>query len=172
GEVPQKCTLLGTLEQMGPAGLAESRPFWQRFADSVSHEGTRVRERERLCAVSLVKRFAWAAYFREELRLRREELRFDDTATEAAREWLADERGGVIDPDAVRRTHGDWSGQWLHWRSDHQDPEETRAPEPVWDRIQRKKQRHPEPAPLYFAVLMMDGDNMGRWLRGDMGLSF
>ena len=31
GDVPQKCSLLGSYEQMGPADLQQSRQFWEGF---------------------------------------------------------------------------------------------------------------------------------------------
>jgi CRISPR-associated protein Cmr2 len=172
GEVPQKCTILGTYEQMGPALLKESRAFWEDFARKVRYRGTHTRANERLCAISLVKRFAWAAFFVDELRLRPEELRFDDTATEAARLWLTDPQyPEPIRPDEMRRECGDWSGQWLHWTRQDQAKDEDPVPGPVWEAIQQRKRHHPEPVPTYYAVLMMDGDDMGKWLRGEKGLA-
>lgn len=175
GEVPQKCTILGTYEQMGPALLKESRAFWQDFALKVRHRGTHTRANERLCAISLVKRFAWAAFFAGELRLKPEELRFDDTATEAARLWLTDPQyPEPIRPDEMRRKSreksSDWSGQWLHWARPDQVKDEDRVPDPIWEALQRRKHHHPEPVPTYYAILVMDGDDMGKWLRGEMGL--
>lgn len=171
GDVPQKCTILGTYEQMGPARLEESRAFWQDFALKVRHRRTHSRANERLCAVSLVKRFAWAAYFADRLDLKPKELRFDDTATEAARLWLSNRAfPGPIRPDAMRREVGDWSGQWLHWARPNQAKDEDAVPGPAWEAIQRRKNHHPEPVPTYYAILVMDGDDMGKWLRGEKGL--
>jgi CRISPR-associated protein Cmr2 len=173
GDVPQKCTILGTYEQMGPARLEESRAFWQDFSLKVRHRGTHTRANERLCAVSLVKRFAWAAYFADRLGLKPEELRFDDTATEAARCWLRDaQHAEPIHPDTIRQTskRKDWSGQWLHWVRPDQDKDEEKVSDEVWNLIQRRKQLHPEPVPTYYAILVMDGDDMGKWLRGEKGV--
>lgn len=178
-DVPQKCTLLGSYEQMGPAQLDASRGYWKTFALG-EIRGTRTRPRERLCAISLVKRFAWATALGAEFGSRSRARRFADTATIAARSWLLDDRNGPkIDPVEVlenrRRNWGDernqhWSGQWLHWSSPDQemDAGEPRVPEKVWDAI-RKKRATQGPAPIYYAVLMLDGDRMGQWLRGELG---
>jgi CRISPR-associated protein Cmr2 len=169
GDVPQKCSLLGTYEQMGPARLKESGEFWDDWARLVRLRGTRTRPNERLCAVSLVKRFAWPALLADRLGLPVEELRFADTATVAAALWLREHDGSpAVAPDRVRREHGDWSGQWLHWQRPDQGGDDGEEPVPpsVWEAI-RAKRHQQGPAPTYYAVLMIDGDHMGRWLRGE-----
>ncbi len=79
---------------------------------------TRIRTGERLCAVSLVKRFAWACYFSEEYGLKPTELRYSDTATIAASDWLEEAK---IKPDVIRRNTRDWNGQWLYWTEQKPD---------------------------------------------------
>ena len=102
GDVPQKCTLLGTYEQMGPATLSETRRF---FEEGLSFDkGT-----DRLCAISLAKRFAFQHYFKTKLGIDPEDYQFPDTA------------------NLCRR-----SGEGYR----------------------------------YYALLAMDGDNMGVWLSG------
>lgn len=152
---PPKCSLLGSYEQMGPAGLEDSRRFWTAAADVQVH-GVRLRDRERLCAIALSKRFAAPAYLAAELDLQPADLRFPDTSTVAAAHWL---REAGIDPADVRREHGDWNGRWLH-RGD--DP----PPQPVKERISHARKCAGDP-PAYYAILMMDADNMSGWLRGD-----
>ena len=152
---PPKCSLLGSYEQMGPAGLQESRRFWTAAADVQVH-GVRLRDRERLCAIALSKRFAAPAHLAAELDLQPADLRFPDTSTVAAADWL---RESGIDPAAVRREYGDWNGRWLH-HSD--DP----PPQPIRQRIAHARRRVGDP-PSYYAILMMDADNMSGWLRGD-----
>ncbi len=161
GRVPQKCTLLGTYEQMGPARLKESADFWDAFSKR-SHNGTRTDRKERLCAVSLVKRFAWPAFFAKEVDRELTARRFPDTATIAAARWLRHDTR--LDPD-----EGRWSGQWLHWRA--QDDGKEDGEEPVPDRVWRiitakKRDRNHPPLPTYYAVLMLDGDEMGKWVQG------
>ncbi len=95
-QVPPKCSLLGSYEQMGPAGLKQSADFWQRAAKI---DGLRLREGERLCAVALVKRFCGQYYFADELDLHRDDLRYEDTATVAAAKWLQDAQ---VDPWQIR----------------------------------------------------------------------
>ena len=167
GPVPQKCTLLGTYEQMGPARLAECREFWRRFAEKGPYDGTRTDRNERLCAVSLVKRFAWPAFFAKQWGLDPAERRFPDTATIAAARWLSHD--DPLNPDDVWKQERRWSGQWLHWKS--QDEGKEDGERPVSDRVWRiigAKKRNPEhpPLPTYYAVLVLDGDRMGDWVQG------
>lgn len=169
GDVPQKCTLLGSYEQLGPADLTASKEFWKNARPKTKTRGGAVRPRERLSAVSLVKRFAWPHFFCDRLRRQvpREvylkELKFADTATTAARKWLANAsiRWGDID---------DWSGQWLHWAqrvpkkaTPDEDPEDP-CPDGLWRQIQATKAAD-GPPPAYYAVLMLDGDGLGKLLR-------
>lgn len=160
-KVPQKCTLLGTYEQLGPADLEKSRKFWEAFAEAADQEGTRTTSRERLCALSLVKRFAWPCYFAKELGQDVRELRYADSATVAATLWLTHAR---VQPDSIRKQNRDWSGQWLHWTT--RTPEGEKAcPEPVWVQIQQAKRSLKEKPSTYYAILMLDGDHMGRIMR-------
>jgi CRISPR-associated protein Cmr2 len=166
GPVPLKCSLMGTYEQMGPDGLDESRKFWKAAAERLRFGGVRLRQGDRLCAVALVKRFAPAVLARD-LHIPLDQVRFEDTATVAAVEWL---RQAEIEPAQVRKTHGAWSGQWLHWPGQHFDEDEERIPDEVWDRLRAARGRQ-RGAPAYYAVLMLDGDHMGRWLRGELSPS-
>lgn len=163
GRVPGKCSLLGTWEQMGPADLDDSTRFWEH-ARTLSLGGSRIRKGERFCAISLVKRFAPACGFGDELGGSTPGPRFPDTATLAAAEWL--DATGLELPES-------WSGQWLHWTHPREDPEDECPPE-TWKRIQGAKQRARDEdlgaPPTYYAVLMMDGDRLGRWLRGENSL--
>lgn len=163
---PQKCTLLGSFEQMGPDDLAASKQFWHKVADSqngLSIDGVRIRKDEALCAVALVKRFAGPAFLAKELNVQPGELRFPDTWTVAAAEWLS--RVG-IDPDDVRRKHADWNGQWLDWATEHDDPDESKCPPQVLKAIRAAREKLGK-APVYYAILKLDGDDLGGWLRGE-----
>ena len=166
GQVPQKCTLLGSYEQMGPARLSDSSDFFEKFATCCDHLGTRTEEKERLCAVSLVKRYAWPFCLAIDLKLNVREGRVRDTATVAAARWL--ESPPALDPERAER----WSGQWLHWKKQDEgkDDGDEAVPTDVWTRIQDKKKKTTEPIPTYYAVLMIDGDEMGKWLRGKYSL--
>jgi CRISPR-associated protein Cmr2 len=106
GQFAPKCSLMGSYEQTGPARLDDSREFWEWFADHVPIRGSRTRKSERLCAVSLVKRFAWAADIAEQVGENPEKMRLEDTATVAATLWLPGDRARSIpelNPDHVRR---------------------------------------------------------------------
>lgn len=158
--VPGKCSLLGTFEQMGPATLNESREFWERVANDPIH-GIRIGRRDRFCAVSLAKRLCSRLFFRDELGLTDDDLRYEDTATVAAAGWLED-RG--LDPARLRNKYDRWSGQWLHWGSANQD-EDDPCPADLFRLIQQKRGEGEKPS-AYYAVLMIDGDSMGEWLAG------
>jgi CRISPR-associated protein Cmr2 len=163
GEVAEKCALLGTVERMGPANRARNREFWDTLSPSrdggreaIELQGVRLRPREYFSAVALTKRFAIPAHLAHELGLGRHH-RFPDTATVAARPWL-------------ERAHLAWredaNGQWLYWRKADQDENENPAPPQLWNSIRDARETIGWP-PAYLAVLVMDGDYMGRWLRGE-----
>jgi CRISPR-associated protein Cmr2 len=163
---PQKCTLLGSFEQMGPDDLAESKNFWDKVADSpngVSIDGVRIRKGEALCAVAMVKRFAGPAFLANTLGVRPADLRFPDAWTVAAADWLSN---AGIDPDTVRSQYRDWNGQWLHWETEHHDPDEPECPSDVLRKIREARDRLGR-APVYYAILKLDGDDLGGWLRGE-----
>ncbi len=152
GGHPLKCTILGSFDQMGPADLAESGQFWQQMT-SFNKEGVRVREGERLCAISLVKRFA-APFLQDVLRADR----FADTATLAARIWL---NRANINPAEFPN----WNGQWLHGEHALEDDVDQKK---IRQRVAEARNTDinlPEP-PSYYAILLADGDNMGDWLAG------
>ncbi len=192
--VPPKCSLLGTLEQMGPSPLRESDAFWQKLAqtfmpvdsDQEDNEqrrrqrrgrtigGALLRPRERFCAISLAKRFAWPAFFQQRLQTetkdsqegnaRGNRFRFLDTASVAAWHYLEQAKEQIGEERMPQFEDGSASGQWLHWKSRQDDPEEPSVPQDDWDWIlaARKKLGFP---PTYYAVLMIDGDRMGQKLR-------
>jgi CRISPR-associated protein Cmr2 len=184
GKVPQKDTLLGSLEHMGPGDRAEANGFWEAATAKWDDRGSKVTNGERLCAVSLVKRFAWAQHFSKLFGLNPRELRYEDTATIAAKKWLHD--GERLVTDRARKfddnTAGAWSGQWLHWPTRNPpkgDDDEDMIPESVWDHIQRKKRPKDRPKdkdgqgkpPTYYAAFVFDGDNMGdRYKEADANL--
>lgn len=172
GSVPEKCSLLGTYEQMGPSHLQESADFWSSLHEVLKARpvhGSRIGANERLCAVSLVKRFAWPTYFAPMYGIKAKERRYKDTATVAAAVWLDQ---AEISPDDVRDRHKDWSGHWLHWPTEVFDEDETACPGRVFRAIQESKsaERCGMP-PTYYAILAMDGDKMGERLRGSRGSS-
>ena len=159
GHFPSKCSLLGTLEQMGPADFQRAVDFWNDAREHWTQAGARLRKNERLCAVSLVKRFAIATKFKDQVGLHRTDPNRGDTATIAAARWLEDAH---ITPSHYR----DWSGQWLHWtkrKPDRNDDDEA-IPEDLFDAIRSKRKETPVPA--YYAILAMDGDRMGAAIRG------
>jgi CRISPR-associated protein Cmr2 len=160
GEVPAKCSLLGTWEQMGPGNRDAARKFWEQVVSLVRIKGARVREGEALCSVALVKRFAMGAFLAEELGIEGKD-RFPDTATVAARPWL-----NLPGAERVKEysDNSDWNGQWLHWTKPDAEQDEPCPPD-IWKAIKEAK-KILGPPPTYYAVLTLDGDSMGDWLAG------
>ena len=168
---PQKCTLLGSFEQMGPDDLAQSKSFWDKVTNSqngLNIEGVRIRKGEALCAVAMAKRFAGLVFLAQKLNVQPADLRFPDTWTVAAGEWLAcaeKQHGIKLGPEHV----SSWNGQWLHWSSRDQDLDDAdECPESVFEQI--RESRKPEKCglpPVYYAILKLDGDDLGGWLRGE-----
>ena len=160
GQVPLKCTLFGSFEQMGPANLAEAKRFWDDVPRRWRVNGVRLRKNEHFCAVALTKRFAMPVALTKRLRLGSKGLRFPDTATIAAANWLD---GEGIDPNEYH----DWNGRWLHDSDDalKEDGEDT-APQSLRRVLMDARETSGQP-PVYYAILMMDGDKLGGWLRGD-----
>ncbi len=170
--VPAKCTLLGSLEQMGPAELNVSAAFWRSVSQRQFLGGIRVRKRERLSAVALVRRFAPACRLGEELEITvPNDLRFFDTATVAAHCWLErarQRRYQQLEPSHWLQSDPPWSGQWLYWTRQEQEEEDT-CPDDLWQEIQSaRKDKALGWPPAYYGVLAMDGDSMGKWLAGQL----
>jgi CRISPR-associated protein Cmr2 len=161
---PAKCSLMGSFEQMGPERLAESDEFWTVASDKWNVDGVRLRKRERLCAIALTKRFALPAMLAKEIGV---DVRFPDIATLAAAPWFAEAR---------RRTGFDhtkikpWNGQWLHWAKRDQEEDEDACDQTTWQELTCARRKLGAP-PAYYAVLSLDADRMGAWLKGDAGPS-
>jgi CRISPR-associated protein Cmr2 len=102
---PEKCTLLGTYEQMGPAKLWESRAFWESVQQDPSM-GVH-KQSDRLCAVSFVKRLAFQEHFIRREGIEWSDVRFPDT------EKLARRSGEKFRYYALLMMDGDHMGQWL-----------------------------------------------------------
>ncbi len=162
---PQKCTLLGTFEQMGPDELGASKQFWNALSaskDGLSIEGVRLRSGEGLCAIGLVKRFAAPAFLKKELELSTDDLRFPDTWTVAAADWL--QQAGI---DWRKDWRKPWNGNWLYWSRPDENPEDADpCPAELWKIIASARKEHGQP-PVYYAILKLDGDELGGWLRGE-----
>ena len=166
---PPKCSLMGTYEQMGPDGLDDSRRFWEGDPERdlegainrLEVNRVRLRKGERLCAVALVKRFAAPAYLAKQLELEAEDLRFEDTSSVAAAEWYTRHE------DLREYAKKQRSSSWLHWARPNQEQDEGEdvVPSAIWGSL--KAARDQERPPAYYAILMVDGDEMGAWLRGE-----
>ncbi len=146
-----KCTLLGTYEQMGPAKLNESSDFWKEARKDPCNE---LRKDERLCAIALCKRLAPRQFFRNQLDLSESDLQVPDTATIAAMEWLQ-----MTDSNANKI-----NGRWLHQKRHNEDTEPIPSYD-IWNNKRAKKLQGIPPS--YYAILMIDADDMGLWLKGE-----
>jgi len=162
GEVPQKCTLWGTYEQMGPAKLTDSTEFWNTAISGIAIQGIRLRSGDRLSAPALVKRFALPVMLSGEFGFRA--FKTPDTATLAASIWISNNE----DVERLLQSDGEtrWNGQWLHWPKPDQDSDEDPVPAETWSVIQTAKKREKRHPPAYYAVMVLDGDEMGKWLSG------
>lgn len=161
-----KCSLTGDHAQMGPPGLslADLAAWWEdQMAAAVQACGERLRGGERLGAPALVKRLAWSVSLSRRLGVEARELRTTDTATVAAGPWIARLRAAdpPIPPDGDHYLHEreSWSGQWLHQSDDPDEP----VPQET-EQLLREARRRFGSLPSYLAVLVMDGDHMGRRL--------
>lgn len=167
GRVPQKCSLFGSYEQMGPDDLGESTKFWDRAAQE-SVDGVHIRKGEALSAVALVKRFAAPSFLRNELDVQQPDFRFPDTYTVAAATWL--QQAQIVwkaDWWNEKRERIPWNGQWLHWSKPDQDKDEADpCPLDLFELIQANKREFGAP-PIYYVILKLDGDDLGGWLRGE-----
>ena len=158
GHVPPKCSLLGTFEQMGPADFSNAKSFWEDASRKWRFGGVRLRQGERFSSVALTKRYAMPVYLQGRLGLE-EHRPFPDTATVAAEKWLRD-------ADIEWRELGKWNGRWLHENNTvvENDGEDS-APPDIVKRLNEARTRKTAP-PSYYAILVMDGDDLGNWLRG------
>ncbi len=158
GHVPPKCSLLGSFEQVGPADFSKAGRFWKEVSLKWRFKGVRLRKGERFSSVALTKRFAMPVHLTCRLGLE-ENKPFPDTATVAAEDWLRDTGINWRELDK-------WNGRWLHENStilenDGEDP----APPDLLNRLRGMCVEKKAP-PSYYAILVMDGDDLGGWLRG------
>ena len=194
----EKCALFSGFAVMGPQGDTVANKTWWKNRHLPAGMIGRIRVNERLSAPGLVKRCAFGAYFRpilgkDDFQDTREAAfagwihhftthlrsasgqaiggirwsafaraidRANDTkADEAIDPWMACE---VLDPAAKDR------GQWLGW-----DDSDVQQAQKARQTLMREAASIglPEPRP-YYAVLVADGDQMGKILRGESGPPF
>ena len=173
GHVPQKCTLLGTYEQMGPAAFDDSNVFWRALASGhgTGHESVPWND----CAREPDQAIRMASVLSRGTPSRTAGQFLSDTATIAAALWLA-EGDFAIDPRDELENSERWSGQWLHWATldrpsgkRNEDEQQKYDPPPTQNQGNRIRAKPPAqgPPPAYYAILVLDGDRMGSWLRGE-----
>ncbi|HOM80971.1 MAG TPA: type III-B CRISPR-associated protein Cas10/Cmr2 [Armatimonadota bacterium] len=144
-----KCTMMGDLEQMGPGGpVGTQRGFW-RDVTGTSHHGIRIGERDRLCAIALIKRFAPAC---DSTPLRELRCPISDTATIATEQWRKEVQEGLPDELAAFDSaagelakclgdSADTSGRYLL-------DDNLRYNQATWSRLNEglsPEKRHPDP---------------------------
>ncbi len=174
-----KCAMFGSMAQMGiiasqnKSQMKLSREFWDDVRTLVTTEGARLQKKDRLCAVALVKRFAWACYFKP--RFNHIDFDFPDVDTICAAQWLHVSKIDTFEQHEERSEKDDssgkknWSGHWLRWkkREEGRDNDRLDGVEPCpsgesWKRIEKCKGKEIAGAvPRYYAALLLDGDKMG-----------
>jgi len=110
GEIGEKCTLLGSYEQLGPARRSEAEEFWKLAHQIDGEREDAGQESDRLCAVSMVKRRAMKDFYSKQYPM---------------------DMAAMVD---TRQMSG--------------------------------RCKEPENC-TYYAMLMLDGDEMGKWLSGN-----
>jgi CRISPR-associated protein Cmr2 len=98
GDVPQKCTLFGTYEQMGPVRLSDSGRFWQKESPKGKEDS------DRRCAVALVKKHAFAWHLQPKLGFDWASVQFEE---------MNEIGGGENGYYAMLAMDGDDMGMWL-----------------------------------------------------------
>ena len=174
-----KCAMFGSMAQMGiiasqnKSQMKLSREFWDDVRTLLTTEGARLQKKDRLCAVSLVKRFAWARYFKPRFGTGVKNFDFPDIDTICAAQCLAN-AGIKIDESHNDHNQQYWSGHWLRWKDREEGRHENRldGDEPcpsdeTWEQIKRGKDKEiAGAAPRYYAALLLDGDKMGVAING------
>lgn len=183
-----KCAIMGEWEQMGPVGLNEANKFWEEAAREVSLEGIRLTTRDRLCAPALTKRFCTLD---AELR-KRVGNQFPDTASIATASWwkaavqkcraeaqsfqaavsaLQQSLGNAADTERRYLLEMNLTAKRL---ADESGLAETQIREPFGVMVcarqallAKAKEAKLGTPPRYYAILVQDGDEMGRWLGGE-----
>lgn len=180
-----KCSMMGDLEQMGPVGLSEADGFW-RGAAGTRLSPASIGVHDRLCAVSLVKRFCHCVGGFKDL-----SGDISETAKVAAGRWLAQcdgsareqfERSYAALRGAVEAAGNAPETAWRCLLVDRLTPKEVAEekwsdppPQEVVDAVTtlagaRKAlvDSAGSSPPRYYGIIALDGDHMGKWLSGDM----
>ena len=187
-----KCTMMGDLEQMGPGGsLKKQGEFWEEATRHFRHRGVRVNERrDRLCAVSLVKRFAPVCSGKDALGGMTASI--PDTAWIATADWREQSESELGDLyrawheaatklAGLRGEEGETPGRYLLTHevtaqaitkdSPNAEAGEVAAAESAMIGARKKLLREAGKKgiggpPRYLAALALDGDKIGEWLSG------
>lgn len=180
-----KCSMMGDLEQMGPVGLSEADGFWRDVAGTRLSPAS-IGAHDRLCAVSLVKRFCHCVGGFKDL-----SGDISETAKVAAGRWLAQCDGSAR--EQFKRSYAALRGAveaagnapetaWRCLLVDRLTPKEVAEekwsdppPQEVVDAVTalagaRKAlvDSAGSSPPRYYGIIALDGDHMGKWLSGDM----
>ncbi len=188
GNHAHKCYVFGSYEQIGPADFKTASAFWEEQAANFDF---RFSSNEHLSAPALVKRFAYDAYF-EKLYFNHDGYRppierIPDTSTLAASIWLCSAK---FDPIAEKSKLREWNGHWLHWSGNFEQffkrytkERYSKGKQPsdsdhdkvmrIYERIKEAKVTAEKAGkgkpPTYYGIILMDGDDMGKWLTGKIG---
>jgi len=195
-----KCSLMGDLEQMGPVGPGPAGEFWRAVTARGYQRGDGegriyLGSRERLCAVSLVKRFCgWDDELSDLLSplgggpaQHWQGGYIPETGEVAARHWWDDVRPEARDGfvQAHEEVRDQCQAPETMWRcllvdrlvpkavcEDAQSPvtQDDLAPliQARGELLSAAREEGLGPPPRYYAILVLDGDHMGKWLSGEM----
>jgi len=194
----EKCALFPGFAVMGPNGDTRANKDWWRQAHACPPRLVGRLRSERLSAPGLVKRFAFGAFFRDLFAVGFPDTREAAFAawTDRFRKKVADGNlhwsNWQRTVDGInRRSEDDLEQAWAahelldegtmvaaNWpMSDDQEgevhQEELKRARGARGKMISQAKDHglPEPKP-YYAILVADGDHMGRFLRGEQGPTF
>jgi CRISPR-associated protein Cmr2 len=105
--VGEKCTLLGSYEQVGPGKRKDAKEFWETLHQLDGKDEDAGRESDRLCAISLVKRRAMRDYYESAYGVPRAELVDTRKMAQRSRRPENSTYYGIVHMD------GDEMGKWL-----------------------------------------------------------
>lgn len=143
-----KCTVDGFRNQIRPEGI-DASDFWSAMYKSSREKGLfwLLGEGERLSAVSVTKRL-YRMYIEKKLGI---EIKIPSVAHIASRRWVKN----------VRDRFPELFGEFEKLTSDFNVEDEI-----YYEKLQKLYKVAGEP-PKYYAVLVMDGDDIGKKIRGD-----
>lgn len=161
-----KCTVDGFRNQIRPEGIDASN-FWSAMYKSSREKDFfwLLGKDERLSAVSVTKRL-YRMYIEEKFKIKK--IQIPSVAKIASSRWVEDVRDRFPELVDEVKLPSDFDGEdeiyyIEHWNSSEIDVEKKKQ---IQEKLQKLYKVAGEP-PKYYAVLVMDGDDIGKKIRGD-----